>query len=408
MAEPRKMNNLSLHAASRLRRQSTIVLARLHRLIAATGIAAIGIGSIKIVAIGIAVFGFVAAGGITSALAHQTKLSSTRLTMTDGEITAQIELNAIDLNVATGAELIGADGRVDSQQLTAQLEMVRAYVERHVILSTDGEDTCNAAWESVSPKDDHVVLVRRWRCPGDSSLFYRVTLFHEIDPVSRHMVSVDGDRRFIGLLGVKSPQMTLTHSVESRWQTAIKYVASGIEHIAIGYDHIAFLLAVIVLGRRFWPLFKVVTAFTIAHSITLTLAVLRIVELPSNLVETLIAASIVYVAAENFFVRDIRHRWWITFAFGLVHGFGFASVLRDYGLPQDAIGLALLAFNVGVEIGQLLIVVAAVIIWQLGFRVAAGLGFQITGQRERQVSLVISGAVLIAGLFWLGQRLLTS
>jgi hydrogenase/urease accessory protein HupE len=220
------------------------------------------------------------------------------------------------------------------------------------------------------------------------------------------MVSVDGDRKFIGLLGVKTPQMTLLQSASSKWQTALRYVASGIEHIAIGYDHIAFLLAVIVLGRRFWPLFKAVTAFTIAHSITLTLAVLRIVELPSALVETLIAASIVYVAAENFFVRDIRHRWWITFAFGLIHGFGFASVLRDYGLPEDAIGLALLSFNVGVEIGQLLIVVAAVIIWQLGFRVAGALGFQITEQRERQVSLVVSGAVLIAGLFWLGQRLL--
>ncbi len=352
--------------------------------------------------------GTILACGMTDALAHQTKLSSSRLTITGGEIAAQIELNAIDLNVATGATLTGADGRVDPQQLSAQLKTLQGYVERHVMLGADGESPCDAVWESVVPKEDHVVLARHWRCPDDSSLFYRVTLFHEIDPVSRHMVSVDGDRRFIGLLGVKSPQMTLTHSVASRWQTAIKYVASGIEHIAIGYDHIAFLLAVIVLGRRFWPLFKVVTAFTIAHSITLTLAVLRIVELPSNLVETLIAASIVYVAAENFFVRDIRHRWWITFAFGLVHGFGFASVLRDYGLPQDAIGLALLAFNVGVEIGQLLIVVAAVIIWQLGFRVAAGLGLPITGQRERQVSLIVSGTVLVAGLLWLGERLLGS
>jgi hypothetical protein len=360
--------------------------------------------------------GIVAACSVTNALAHQTKLSSSRLTMTGGEIAGrltmtggeiagQIELNAIDLNVATGATLTGAGNRVDARQLTWQLNTVQAYVEQHVVLSADGE-ACEATWQAVTPKDDHVVLARRWQCPDDASLVYRVTLFHEIDPVSRHMVSVDGDRKFIGLLGVKTPQMTLLQSASSKWQTALRYVASGIEHIAIGYDHIAFLLAVIVLGRRFWPLFKAVTAFTIAHSITLTLAVLRIVELPSALVETLIAASIVYVAAENFFVRDIRHRWWITFAFGLIHGFGFASVLRDYGLPEDAIGLALLSFNVGVEIGQLLIVVAAVIIWQLGFRVAGALGFQITEQRERQVSLVVSGAVLIAGLFWLGQRLL--
>lgn len=386
MAGPNNTNKQSRHVVRRLPSQSAKVLARLHWLIAWIGI--------------------VAALGVTNALAHQTKLSSSRVTLAGGDVSAQIELNAIDLNVATGATLTGENGRVDPQQLSAQLSTVQAYVDRHVTLSADDKGACESAWQSAVPKDDHVILTRRWQCPGESSLFYRVTLFHEIDPVSRHMVSVDGDRKFIGLLGVKSPQMALTQSVASRWQTAVKYTASGIEHIAIGYDHIAFLLAVIVLGRRFWPLFKVVTAFTIAHSITLTLAVLQIVTVPSRLVETLIAASIVYVAAENFFVRDIRHRWWITFAFGLVHGFGFASVLRDYGLPQDAIGLALLSFNVGVEIGQLLIVVAAVIIWQLGFRAAAGLGLRVTEQRERQVSLVISAAVLIAGLFWLGQRLL--
>lgn len=350
-------------------------------------------------------FGIVAACLATDALAHQTKLSSSRLTMTGGDVAGQIELNAIDLNVATGATLTGTDGKVNAEQLSGQLAAVQAYVEQHVTLSAD-EAPCDAQWESAVPKDDHVVLARRWQCPADATQVYRVTLFHEIDPVSRHMVSVDGDRRFIGLLGVKTPQMVLVHSAASKWQTVARYIASGIEHIAIGYDHIAFLLAVIVLGRRFWPLFKVVTAFTIAHSITLTLAVLDIVTLPSNLVETLIAASIVYVAAENFFVRDIRHRWWITFAFGLIHGFGFASVLRDYGLPQDAVGLALFSFNVGVEIGQLLIVLAAIVIWQLGVRLAAALGVQVTEKRERQVSLIISGAVLIAGLFWLGQRLL--
>lgn len=346
-----------------------------------------------------------AACSVSSALAHQTKLSSSRLTIEGGDIAGEIELNAVDLNVATGATLSGADGNVDAQRLSRQLAVVQDYVEQHVTLLAQGEVACDAAWESALPKNDHVVLTRLWQCPEDAALEYRVTLFHEIDPVSRHMVSVDGDRKFVGLLGVQSPQMALTAAVPSKWRTAARYIVSGIEHIAIGYDHIAFLLAVIVLGRRFWPLFKVVTAFTIAHSITLTVAVLGIATLPSMLVETLIAASIVYVAAENFFVRDIRHRWWLTFAFGLIHGFGFASVLRDYGLPQDALGLALASFNIGVEIGQLLIVAAAVVVWQIGLRSAAALGFAVTEQRERQASLVISAAVLAAGLFWLAQRL---
>ncbi len=344
--------------------------------------------------------------GSGDVLAHETKLSSTRMRIGGGEISAQIELNAVDLSVATGGQLTAADGKVDPELLLGQLDAVQRYVSEHVRLGREGSAQCAPEWASAIPKDDHVVLGQRWNCPDDAELIYRVTLFHEIDPASRHMVSVDGDRQFIGLLSVQAPQMALAESIPSTWQTVQQYIVSGIEHIAIGYDHIAFLLAVIVLGRRFWPLVKVVTAFTIAHSITLTVAVLGIATLPSALVEALIAASIVYVAAENFFVWDIRHRWWLTFAFGLIHGFGFASVLRDYGLPENALGLALASFNIGVEIGQLLIVAIAVLIWRAGFRIAATVGFPRTERNERRVSLVVSGAVLVAGLYWLGQRLL--
>ena len=343
--------------------------------------------------------------GIGEVLAHETKLSSTRMSISGSEVSAQVELNAIDLNVATGGQLTGADGMVDPELLAQQLDVVQRYVAEHVRLGREDGPRCAPEWTSATPKDDHVVLGQRWNCPDDAELIYLVTLFHEIDPASRHMVSVDGDRKFIGLLSVQTPQMALAESIPSRWETVQQYIVSGIEHIAIGYDHIAFLLAVIVLGRRVWPLVKVVTAFTIAHSITLTVAVLGIVSLPSALVETLIAASIVYVAAENFFVRDIRHRWWLTFAFGLIHGFGFASVLRDYGLPENALGLALASFNVGVEIGQLMIVAVAALVWHVGFRIAAAAGIPRTERNERSVSLVVSGAVLAAGLYWLGQRL---
>ena len=344
---------------------------------------------------------------VSGVQAHQTKLSSTRMTITGGDISARVELNGIDLNVATGSTLTADDGTIVEDQLAGQLDAVHRYVDSHVELGFEDGPGCIRTRGQATAKDDHVVLTENWRCPQDSGpLVYRVTLFHEVDPVSRHMVSVDGDRNFIGLLSVSAPQMSVTQAVPTKWQTFLRYLVAGIEHIAIGYDHIAFLLAVIVLARRFWPLFKVVTAFTVAHSITLTLAVFDIVSLPSRLVETMIAASIVYVAAENFFVKDIRHRWWLTFAFGLMHGFGFASVLRNYGLPRDALGLALAAFNIGVEVGQLLIVVAAVVIWRTGFMVAEAGGLVRTEKVERRVSLAISSAVLAAGLYWLGERVL--
>ena len=138
--------------------------------------------------------------------------------------------------------------------------------------------------------------------------------------------------------------------------TLERYLATGTEHIFLGYDHIAFLVAVVLWARRLVPVIKIVTAFTIAHSITLSLAALDIVVIPSTIVEPAIAASIVYVAMENFFTSNIDDRWRVTFAFGLIHGFGFAGALREIGLPTNAIAPALAAFNIGVEIGQVVIV----------------------------------------------------
>ena len=135
-----------------------------------------------------------------------------------------------------------------------------------------------------------------------------------------------------------------------------RYLVTGIEHIFLGYDHIAFLVAIVLWARRLVPVIKIVTAFTIAHSITLSLAALQIVVIPSIIVEPAIAASIMFVAMENFFSRNIDRRWRVTFAFGLIHGFGFAGALQEFGLPANAVVTALAAFNIGVEIGQVAIV----------------------------------------------------
>jgi len=182
--------------------------------------------------------------------------------------------------------------------------------------------------------------------------------------------------------------MFLTPLLEPRLEGTV-----GVEHIVIGYDHILFLLALIVVSRP-RKLVALVTAFTIAHSITLALATLGWVELPANLVETAIAATIVFTAVENFWITDTAGRWKTTFAFGLIHGFGFAGVLRDLGLPTEGFLRALLAFNLGVEAGQLAIV--AILAWP-----AAQLARWKHGPIVRRV---VSAAIAFCGLGWFLDR----
>jgi hypothetical protein len=134
-----------------------------------------------------------------------------------------------------------------------------------------------------------------------------------------------------------------------------QYFKLGVKHIFLGYDHIAFLLALMFV-KRFVDLIKVITAFTAAHTLTLALAVLQIAKLPPQWVEVGIAVTIMYVAAENLWVTSARHRWLLTFGFGLVHGFGFANVLRELGLPARGLARSLVSFNLGVEAGQFVIV----------------------------------------------------
>ena len=180
-----------------------------------------------------------------------------------------------------------------------------------------------------------------------------------------------------------------------------RFVAAGIHHILIGPDHLLFLVGLLLLGGSIKRLLIVVTSFTLAHSITLSVAALGILSPPARLVEPLIALSIVYVGADNLLIqggRDVRA--WIALVFGLVHGFGFASVLREIGLAAGALGWSLFSFNVGVEIGQVIVVVL----------VASALAAlrhrsQAAGQR---LAYVGSLGIMAAGAFWFFQRVLFS
>ncbi|TMQ62829.1 MAG: HupE/UreJ family protein [Candidatus Eisenbacteria bacterium] len=176
------------------------------------------------------------------------------------------------------------------------------------------------------------------------------------------------------------------------------FVAAGIHHIFIGPDHILFVIGLLLLGGGLRRLIKVITMFTVAHSITLALAALGLVNIPGRVVEPLIALSIVYLGFENLRShpggRDWRTR--IAFGFGLVHGLGFASVLREFGLPREALGWSLLAFNLGVEIGQACIVLAVT-------PLLAGLRAGLPRMAPRAIAAG-SWGIVVAGGYWFVQR----
>jgi hydrogenase/urease accessory protein HupE len=342
------------------------------------------------------------------ALAHATQLSSSTIELHGNDAAVRVEVNGADVDAALKTA-IANDGRiVASDALARTKDVIAAYVlERARILNASGAP-CQGRSQQIEARAEHIVLDLRWSCPPmTGTLAYEVTLFQDIDPAARHMVTVAGDTTRMGLLGVSNTRLPLAPARAQLPEVLRHYLIAGIEHIVIGYDHIAFLVAVIAWGRRLWPLVAVVTAFTLAHSVTLTLAVLGVLSPPARLVETLIALSIVYVAAENFFVHDLRRRWVVTFGFGLVHGFGFAGALRDYGLPPDALAWALGAFNAGVEVGQVAVVAVALAllhILEVGLRTVAGKPVSLPD--PRLVGLV-SAVVLMLGLYWTAARLLS-
>ena len=224
------------------------------------------------------------------------------------------------------------------------------------------------------------------------------------DPQHQTFVNLyeDGALRQQAILG-GSRQTFEYFSDSTRGTRAVfgRFLASGIHHILIGPDHILFLIGLLLLGGSIRRLALVVTAFTAAHSVTLSLAALRLFSPPPQVVEPLIALSIVYVGIDNLMVRGGRDlRVWIAFTFGLVHGFGFAGVLREMDLPARALGWSLFAFNLGVEIGQLVVVgVVATALAALRQRSEAA---------GRRLAVAGSLVVVVAGTFWFVQRVFFS
>lgn len=303
-----------------------------------------------------------------------------------------------------------ADRRVTVAELTAAYPAIETFLRSHILVGINGQPADlgrmdEPAWSKpadgiLSETDVGQRLIRfTFRRPAlnptESVGLHFGRLFAALDEKFAILGRfTSGDRVGEGVFSRTEPYIVYETGHRVPWtQQVAQYLKLGIGHIFLGYDHICFLLALLFVPR-FIDLLKIITAFTVAHTITLSLAVLHVVNLPPRLIETGIALSIVYVAAENLRVHQPRHRWRLTFCFGLLHGFGFANVLGELGLPSGGIARALLSFNLGVEIGQALIVA---VLWP----VLLGIGHQSWAPKFK---IVLSAAVLAVGLGWTVER----
>lgn len=336
---------------------------------------------------------------------HEINLVTARVALSpDRSVGVELGLKGSDVDRAIGTKVYDARrDAVDPAAVEAARSAILAYMRTHLAV-TGAAKACAAGDAAILANGDGIIYRNNFACTdvaGD--IIYRSTVLTEKDPAARQIVLIaQGRSETQALLDAGNTTVTLSTELPSLWSTMQRYVFTGIEHIFLGYDHIAFLIAVMLWARRLVPVVKIVTAFTIAHSITLSLAALDVLVVPSSIVEPAIAASIVFVALENFFSRDVDKRWRVALLFGLIHGLGFAGVLREIGLPPNAAMPALAAFNIGVEIGQVAIVAVALPILRLADRWSGG----DRSEPVRAAGLVytFSAVIGLLGGYWLVAR----
>ena len=315
----------------------------------------------------------------TAAQAHKPSDSYLALRVDGAAVSGQWDIALRDLEFALGLDSNG-NGEITWGELKAKRKEVEAYALSRLNVLADGKlCALSTADFLVDEHSDGAYAVLRFNadCSAREAAVVEIAyrLFFELDPTHRGLLRFErGGASQTGVLSPERPGIAFRAGESSRLLQFFDYLREGVWHIWIGFDHILFLVSlllpsVLILKSKtwspaerfrdsFWDVLKVVTAFTVAHSITLSLAALSVISLPSRLVESTIALSVVLAALNNLKPVVAERRWAVAFAFGLIHGFGFASVLADLGLPQGALLLALVGFNLGVEAGQLAIVAA--------------------------------------------------
>ncbi|WEF31264.1 HupE/UreJ family protein [Pseudoduganella chitinolytica] len=349
------------------------------------------------------------------ARAHKPSDSYLTLRLDGERVEARWDIALRDLDFAMGIDA-NDDGRLTWDEIRARHDAIAAYALARLRLSSaEGGCPLVARTQLVDRHTDgaYTVLTLEGACRAPPTrLLVDYRLFADTDAQHRGLLRIDhGATVQTAILGGERPRQALELEHVSAARQFLAYVWHGMWHIWIGFDHILFLVSLLlpaVLARQggAWvqvadprsaaiDVIKTVSAFTAAHSVTLALAALDLVSLPSRWVESAIALSVVLAALNNVWPRVLARRWLAALAFGLVHGFGFAGVLADLGLPRGSLALSLLGFNVGVELGQLAIVAVVLPVTFL---------LRGTGVYRRVLMPGGSLAIALVALVWLGQR----
>ena len=356
--------------------------------------------------------------------AHPAPFSYLDLRLSASGVTGTLVVH--DLDAAHDLGLTQAESLLEASVAAKHRDALVALLAPRITLHFDGRPV-EIAWGGIDvvPERQSVRLAFTVKDPAPGRLTIHAYVF-PYDPIHQTFINLYEEEAIRLQSILDASRQTVEYyggSTQGRLAVIRTFVLSGIEHIMIGPDHILFLVGLLLLGGSLARLALIVTAFTIGHSITLSLAALDILSPPSYVIEPLIALTIVVVGADNLLVlratraapdasvpsapstfalgasadkpaADIRA--WLAAGFGLIHGFGFAYVLKEFGLPPAALAWSLFAFNVGVEIGQLLIVA-----------VVAG-SLMLVRQRSPAAARVIavggSVAVIVAGLYWFVER----
>jgi len=344
---------------------------------------------------------------LQDAKAHDPGLSSLTIRQRPNSLGATLTLAVKD--VVQVAELDkDHDGIVTQAEFAQTRSQLETAVARQVIIAADGKVAKAQSVRSRLDENNNVEVLLNFDGVGFSSLEIQSKIIASLPLGHRQYLQIQnttGETVFERLLSAAADRATvqLPHTNASTVALVVvrsftNFLCLGVKHILTGYDHLLFLFGLLLVARGFFSSLGIITSFTIAHSITLAVATLHLVQIPGRIVEPLIAASIVFVGIENLLHGDIPTlRRMVAFGFGLIHGFGFASALREagIGLGTGGIVLPLFSFNLGVEIGQIMVAALALpIIWKL---------------RERPMFIVrwapaCSAAVVLLGSFWFVQR----